>query len=312
MSSSVALGATPDTKTPKDTGSRTLEESISGFIAGASLAAAKTIVKYPLDTATVRLQMPGSNYSVNQPGRLLQGSFRGITTPLVCNIPAGAVFFAVKDSVKELLGGADLPRWAATSLAVLAATFPYMLVRNPSEVIKTRQQAGIEGYGEGVSALQAFQKVKQGTEATSNSTATLDTVLSRFYVGYWENVLYTYPADVIKFVTYENLSGGRKNLPPLEGAIYGAVATATAQVLTTPLDVIRNRVMAGKDSTATDEAKPTYIESLTRIARDEGIAGLFAGVSPRIGKALLSGAIQFATYEETKQVLATFFQSKRF
>jgi solute carrier family 25 (mitochondrial S-adenosylmethionine transporter), member 26 len=276
------------------------------------LAAAKTIVKYPLDTATVRLQMPGSDYSVYQPGRLLQGSVRGITTPLLCNIPAGAVFFAVKDSVKELLvtSGAELPRWATTSLAVLAATFPYMLVRNPSEVIKTRQQAGIEGYGEGVSALEAFRRVKQGTEATNNST-TLDTV-GRFYVGYWENVLYTYPADVIKFVAYENFSGGRKNLPPLEGAVYGALSTATAQILTTPLDVIRNRVMAGKNYIiSTDEAKPSYLESLTRIARDEGIAGLFAGVSPRIGKALLSGAIQFATYEETKQVLADFFQSKR-
>jgi solute carrier family 25 S-adenosylmethionine transporter 26 len=312
-------------KTTDETDNRkTLEESISGFIAGASLAASKTIVKYPLDTATVRLQMPNSDYSIGQPGRLLNGSFRGITFPLISNIPAGAVFFAVKDATKEFLktssaGSADLPRWATTSLAVLAATFPYMLVRNPSEVIKTRQQAGIEGYGEGVSALEAFQKVKQGAtkdksnlqqSMTNNVTAIADTV-GNFYVGYWENVLYTYPADVIKFVTYENLSGGRKNLQPLAGAVYGAMSTATAQLMTTPLDVVRNRVMAGKGTAADDDDKDlSYLQSLSKIAQEEGVAGLFAGVSPRVGKAILSGAIQFATYEETKQKLTEYFQKR--
>jgi solute carrier family 25 (mitochondrial S-adenosylmethionine transporter), member 26 len=38
-----------------------------------------------------------------------------------------------------------------------------------------------------------------------------------------------------------------------------------------------------------------------QVAKDEGLAGLFAGTTPRIAKAILSGAIQFATYEETKR-----------
>jgi solute carrier family 25 S-adenosylmethionine transporter 26 len=46
---------------------------------------------------------------------------------------------------------------------------------------------------------------------------------------------------------------------------------------------------------------------LTTIAREEGIGALFAGSFPRLGKALLSGAIQFATYEETKQKMGEFF-----
>ena len=53
--------------------------------------------------------------------------------------------------------------------------------------------------------------------------------------------------------------------------------------------------------------KPSYIERLTTIAREEGIEVLFAGSFPRLGKALLSGAIQFATYEETKQKMGEFF-----
>ena len=53
--------------------------------------------------------------------------------------------------------------------------------------------------------------------------------------------------------------------------------------------------------------QPSYIERLTTIAREEGIGALFAGSFPRLGKALLSGAIQFATYEETKQKMGEFF-----
>ena len=57
----------------------TLQESISGFIAGAALTTTKTFVKYPLDTATVRLQMPNTKYSIMDPLQLFRGSFNGIT-----------------------------------------------------------------------------------------------------------------------------------------------------------------------------------------------------------------------------------------
>ena len=54
----------------------------------------------------------------------------------------------------------------------------------------------------------------------------------------------------------------------------------------------------------------SYIETLSIIAKEEGLNGLFAGATPRIGKAILSGAIQFATYEETKQSIRNMFESK--
>lgn len=50
-----------------------------------------------------------------------------------------------------------------------------------------------------------------------------------------------------------------------------------------------------------EDKKPGYIESLVSLGKEEGFSGLFAGASPRVAKAFLSGAIQFATYEETKQ-----------
>lgn len=288
-----------------------LQESISGFVAGAALAASKTLVKYPLDTATVRLQMPNSEYSLRELNQLFSGSYNGVTLSLLSSIPGGAVFFAVKDATKAGLKNSILsnaPRWVTTSIAVGAALIPYWLVRNPSEVIKVRQQAGIEGYGDGVNAIDAVRLTLQ------ESNETLVDSIGEFYTGYWENVIYGLPADVIKFVAYEAMTGGRKDLSPLEGAEAGAVATAVAQLVTTPLDVIRNRLMTGKDINGNplseDEKKKSYIESLVTLARDEGVDGFFAGASPRIGKAILSGAIQFATYEETKQSITRLLQQR--
>ena len=215
------------------------QEGISGFVAGAAVSASKTIIKYPLDTASVRLQMPNTAYSVARPLELFSESFRGAWLPLLSNVPGGAIFFAVKDASKSALISMGIPKWIATSLAVAIAQPPYWLARNPSEVIKTRQQAGLDGYGRNVSAIDAIQKIV--TNATSNEDAlSTKTLLSEFYSGYFENMAYAYPADVIKFLVYDKLSGGkRKNLPPAEGAVYGAISTAAAQLITTPLDVVR-------------------------------------------------------------------------
>jgi len=308
--------------------SSTLEETISGIFAGSSLTVTKTLVKYPLDTATVRLQVPSSSSRYdNNPMELFKDSYNGITAPLLTNIPAGAVFFGVKDSLKPFLNDqfGFLPKWARTSLAVLVAQFPYWVVRNPSEVVKTKQQAGVEGFDEGVAAVDAYKRVFEdarrnlGTNSSTAGTAAMAQALrDGFYVGYWENILYAYPADVIKFVCYDLLLGGRtskESLTPLEGAAAGAISTGIAQLLTTPLDVVRNRVMAasrtgaknvddgddGRSETTTAPMPSSYADALIRLAREEGLPGLFAGASPRVGKALLSGAIQFATYEETKR-----------
>jgi solute carrier family 25 S-adenosylmethionine transporter 26 len=283
------------------------QESVSGAVAGGALTCTKTLVKYPLDSATVRLQMPNSDYSLKNLVRLFDGGYRGVTVPLVANIPAGAVFFAVKDASKAVMAGWDAPRWVKTFVAVAAAQGPYWLVRNPSEVVKTRQQAGIEGYGEGVSAVDAYRYTRE--EAIRNSNGTSNG-LEDFYLGYWENIIYAYPADVIKFLCYDVLSKGRKDLNPAEGALAGAASTAIAQFFTTPLDVVRNRIMARTDNSQSKQetqSPPSYLETLVQLGKQEGLPGLFAGASPRVGKALLSGAIQFATYEETKQQIAKQF-----
>ena len=264
--------------------------------------------------------MPSTIYTIRNLPQLFAGSYDGIVGPLFSNIPAGAVFFAVKDVVKSTMKentaafGLLLPKWVLTSIAVAAALPPYWLIRNPSEVIKTRIQVGSDGY-EGKSMMKAFQYSltnDNGDEKNSKNQTT--TTIASLYQGYTENILYGFPADIIKFVTYDNLSGGKKDLSPIVGAWYGAISTGIAQCVTTPLDVARNRIMAEvKDNNNTtdnidaDGSKMNYMERLVKIAKEEGVEALFAGTTPRIAKAMLSGALQFAAYEETKQKVTEMF-----
>lgn len=400
---------------------RMQQESISGFVAGGALTAMKTLVKYPLDTITVRLQMPQQSSSVgvsssvsvssswltpnttetttttadtttassnrkninhHSSNWLFQDVFVGIANPLLVNIPGGAVFFAVKDAIQTYLQQ-DLhwSKWEATLVSVLVANFPYWVIRNPSEVIKTKQQAAAaiiinDGTSVGVVEENTTAMIDTGGEDDDEVMASQTTPtttawqafrmeyqqngIAGFYVGYWENIVYAYPADVLKFWIYNQLwsttttaiisAGGSDasdstimlgswilmtihNLPPLVGAsMAGAISTAVAQYITTPLDVVRNRVMTQtttttptattttkihiNDTTSTTTTTPTntttnplvgYLDAFVQIRENEGMVALFRGSIPRVGKALLSGAIQFATYEETKQQILQLF-----
>jgi solute carrier family 25 S-adenosylmethionine transporter 26 len=54
----------------------------------------------------------------------------------------------------------------------------------------------------------------------------------------------------------------------------------------------------------------SYFGSLSDIASREGAGALWTGLIPRIGKALLSGAVQFGSYELSKGRMAQFFSKK--
>ena len=79
----------------------------------------------------------------------------------------------------------------------------------------------------------------------------------------------------------------------MEAALGGACAASVAQALATPLDVARVRIMT-TDATG-------VVATMRAIAADEGATALYAGVTPKVARALASGAIQFSTYEATKE-----------
>ena len=91
--------------------------------------------------------------------------------------------------------------------------------------------------------------------------------------------------------------GGDVSLSALEAAACGAVAGSFSAAITNPLDRIKTLMM-------TDVANAyggSVAACASRIVRDEGFGGLFAGVVPRVAYIAPSVCIFFATYELVQQ-----------
>ena len=110
----------------------------------------------------------------------------------------------------------------------------------------------------------------------------------------------------------------------IPAALAGSMSGLTAQILTTPLDVARTRIMASTkvmvpvDVNYTEnnsnrltseiainnsERNGDVFKTLQDMIALEGPLSLFKGILPRVVRALASGAIQFASYELTQNAM---------
>ncbi|GMH72441.1 hypothetical protein TrLO_g15559 [Triparma laevis f. longispina] len=232
----------PPLRVPKKI-SNTLKSS---SLAGVSISLLKTLIKHPLDTLTVQVQT-----SPSSPSRLtLPSLYSGLLPSLTSNILTSPIFFALKDTTLDHIPP-TLPQTLRVAIAVAVATPMYWCARTPLETIKSRKQ--------------------------SNPKIPIkDLPREDLFAGLPSNIVYGYPADMLKFVLYDLLKS--PSTPFLNTYISGALSTMIAQALTTPLDVKRNRVMC-----------EDYVEV-------EG-GDRWKGVGLRVGKAAVSGAVQFGVYE---------------
>lgn len=259
----------------------------SGAIAGFTVDA----VLFPLDTLKTRLQL---SVAPKTPAALLSGLYAGFGPAVVASAPAAAAFFGVYDYVKTVLekrAGSKKERYAplchviAASLGDVAGS----TVRAPFEVIKQRLQSGLySGAGAAI----------RGTFANQG--------FAGFYTGYFSLIIRELPFDAIQFPLYEYLktvASKRKNgkeLQTWEASVCGSIAGAVSAALTTPLDVVKTRLMTQSAVT------PKYngiVHGITTIAKEEGAQALMSGVVPRVIWISLGGAVFFGAYEAAKKVL---------
>lgn len=268
----------------------------SALLAGALAGTTVDLSLFPLDTIKTRLQ---SREGLIRSGGL-SGIYRGLSSVLVGSAPGASLFFITYESTKSLLGrqeggmrGAGVHMLAA-SLGEVAAC----AVRVPTEVIKQRAQAG--QHASSAAALRAILGSRRDIGA-------LD-VWRELYRGWGITIVREVPFTVIQFPLWELMKaqarrrreaahsvspekGGEKDIGAMESAFYGSIAGAIAAGLTTPLDVLKTRVMLASG------AKPSVRKILTSIVRDEGPKVLFSGVGPRVTWISIGGAIFLGSYQ---------------
>ncbi|KAF8215202.1 mitochondrial carrier domain-containing protein [Mycena galopus ATCC 62051] len=257
---------------------------LQSLVAGGLAGTAVDLLFYPIDTIKTRLQSP---QGFSRAGGF-KGIYKGVGSVGVGSAPGAAVFFAAYDTLKH---NSPLPAHLEPVTHMLAASTAEVaacLVRVPTEVIKTRAQTS--SYGPGKSSLSAAKFV-----LASDGWA-------GFYRGFGSTIMREIPFTSIQFPLYELLKSrlsiftGRKPLYAHEAAICGSFAGGVAAALTTPLDVLKTRVMLDmRDSTK--EKLPSLSVRLKGIYIAEGMPGLFAGVVPRTLWISAGGAVFLGVYE---------------
>lgn len=251
------------------------------LVAGGWAGLSVDLVLFPLDTVKTRLQ--------SSRGFLGSGGFRGIYSGVgstaVGSMPGAALFFCTYEQVKHYTSSwpSGLSHMAAASAGEPVAC----LVRVPTEVVKQRAQTN----------RIASWKVLRQTLFTEGFMG--------LYRGYWSTVGREIPFALIQFPIWEMFKrkvGERQEKPvaPWQSSLCGALAGGIASALTTPLDVAKTRIMlAPKDSHL---ASGNIHYALKTVWRERGIAGMFAGVLPRVLWISLGGAVFLGVYEKCRQL----------
>ncbi|GFP57195.1 hypothetical protein ACSS6W_010563 [Trichoderma asperelloides] len=272
----------------------------SALLAGALAGTTVDLSLFPLDTLKTRLQSSAGFF----PSGGFSGIYRGIGSAVVGSAPGAAFFFCTYETTKSFVGkrirhahdGKDngrgwvpadiLTHMIASSLGEIAACS----VRVPTEVVKQRAQAGHHGG----SSAKALGHILSRYSAQGGG---LFAVWRELYRGWGITVFREVPFTVIQFPLWEAMKAwGRKrrndgrDVSAGESAIYGSLAGGVAAASTTPLDVLKTRVMLSKDRVSVGEV-------FGRMAREEGIRPFFAGIAPRVTWISIGGAIFLGSYQ---------------
>ncbi|CAE6534490.1 unnamed protein product [Rhizoctonia solani] len=206
---------------------------VAGGLAGTSV----DLLFFPIDTIKTRLQ---SSQGFLKAGGF-NGVYRGVGSVIVGSAPGAAIFFTTYSTLKQNLpldSTHPLNHVIAASIGEVAAC----LVRVPTEVVKSRTQTS--AYGAGVSSFGAFLRV-----------AKLEG-LGGLYRGFGPTVMREIPFTSLQFPMYEFFKIRLakvldRQINPHEAAVCGSLAGGIAASATTPLDVLKTRIMLDSKASRT-------------------------------------------------------------
>lgn len=258
------------------------------LIAGGCAGTTVDVALYPLDTLRTRMQAPEGFFKAGG----FSGVYNGVMATALGAAPGAAFFFSAYEGMKPKLqalnGGKEHPlqHSCAASCGEVAAC----LVRVPTAVVTQRMQVGqYKHYGEAMKAIYG------------------EAGLATFYTGYWTTVAREIPFSFIQFPIFEGLKKAWRGMQgsdttPNQGAICGAISGAISSAVTTPLDVVKTRMMLGSKNAAGEPYVGT-LNSLRTIAAEEGFLALFKGIGPRVGWITIGGYVFFGAYEKSMEML---------
>jgi solute carrier family 25, member 33/36 len=253
--------------------------------------------------------------------------FKGLGPNLVGVVPARSINFFVYGNGKRLLNERFNPEkkenvwWIHLSAAVTAGVVTGTAT-NPIWLVKTRMQ---------LDKNRASDDPTRGRMYKNSWDCIKQTVRHEGVRGLWKGLTASYlgvSESTLQWVLYERLKLSlarretiRQNTPGYDRTVfdkleaYGGEPTAAmaaklfASVLTYPHEVARTRLrQAPMITTKTGKVAAKYtglIQCLRLVAKEEGMAGLYGGMTPHLLRTVPSAGIMFGMYEVILRLLGT-------
>ncbi|CEJ58565.1 Putative Mitochondrial carrier protein PET8 [Penicillium brasilianum] len=305
---------------------------LSGAVAGLTVDCSL----YPLDTIKTRLQKARDTTAPQAPRlslrQTIRGIYAGLPSVLFGSAPSAASFFIVYDGVKRSLlppsaSSSEPPSRAHVffthSLASSLGEISACAVRVPTEVIKQRAQAGLFG-GSSLLALKDILSLRHAVPETQTGSGTAvpvkrgyGQVIRELYRGAGITIAREIPFTVLQFTMWESMkatytqrylrreegaSTKASQIPATTSAMFGSVAGAIAAGLTTPLDVIKTRVMLARRGDGGVDA-PVRVKEIVRGIANEGLGAFWRGIGPRVAWIGIGGAVFLGSYQWASNTL---------
>lgn len=275
---------------------------------GAIARFAQNSSMYPIDTIKTRIQV---SRTVEAVGAAHAGSrfrsaiakgglYRGLPLSLVGNVPYGMITFGLYETIKSELfekRWRHVPKLLAIVASACIGDAIGSLALTPAEVVKSKTQAGL------------YKSSADAVRAIANRGG-----LPGFYQGYGAALSRDLPFRAIQLTLYENVRQHysswvkrrhSREVTAVENLLMGAVTGSTTAAFTTPLDVIRTRMMS--QSPGTGAAYSSALDCMVKSVKAEGFRSLYKGIVPRVGLIGPSTAIFFVSYEAAK----SFFRNRQ-
>jgi solute carrier family 25 (mitochondrial oxoglutarate transporter), member 11 len=188
-------------------------------------------------------------------------------------------------------------QFAFGGAAGMAAT----CVVQPIDLIKTRMQLA------GVPLASAPVATFASTAREIAAREGIPAMYRGLSAGLFRQVTYTTARLGIFGIMKDALSTDGKPLPFSQKAFAGMVAGACGAVVGTPAEVALVRMTAdGRLPKEQQRGYTSVFNALARVVREEGVATLWRGTMPTVGRAMVLNIAQLASYDQAKEaILAT-------
>ncbi|XVE68957.1 hypothetical protein DITRI_Ditri09bG0111800 [Diplodiscus trichospermus] len=264
---------------------------LKSALAGGLSCAFSAFIMHPVDTIKTRVQastltLPKIISMLPQFG--LRGLYKGSIPAVLGQFSSHGLRTGICEASKLALTNVapNLPDIQVESIASFCGTFLGTAMRIPCEVLKQRLQADLyDNVGEALVGTWQEDGLKGFFRGTG---ATLCRELPFYVAGMG---LYAESKKLAQQLL-------RRELEPWEMIVVGALSGGLVSVFTTPLDVMKTRMMTAPGGQSVSMSMVGF-----SILRHEGPLGLFKGAVPRFFWVAPLGAMNLAGYELVRKLM---------